>query len=155
MRIVGEQFVLLLKQIEKSVSRHRIVLGDEIPNLHQVLLGKWFNSNGRHLPCPARVSLLAISLKALPATLLDRGDVEILARSALNALIPKPPNFTDRIGSRSASRLPLAQSFSDNLAACCVIAGFNSIANQSGHIGRQCDADLFYISHIRLQLGSQ
>jgi hypothetical protein len=27
MRIVGEQFVLLLKLIEKSVSRHRIVLG--------------------------------------------------------------------------------------------------------------------------------
>jgi hypothetical protein len=37
MRIIGEQFVLLLKQIEKSVSRQRIVLGDEIPNLHQVL----------------------------------------------------------------------------------------------------------------------
>jgi hypothetical protein len=32
------------------------------------------NSNARHLPSPARVSLLAISLKALPATLFDRGD---------------------------------------------------------------------------------
>jgi hypothetical protein len=117
MRIVGEQFVLLLKQIDESVRRDGVVLGDEIPNLHQVLLGKWCNSNARHLPCPALVSLLAISLKALPATLLDRGDVEILARSTLDALIPKPPNFTDRIGSRSASRLPLAQGFSDNLAA--------------------------------------
>src|SRR5450631_1656342 len=124
------------------------------PNLRQVLLGKGCNSNARHLPCPARVSLLAISLKALPATLLNHRDVEILARSALNAFLPKPPNFMDRIGSRSASRFPLAQSLSDNLAARCVIAGFNSIANQSGHISRQCNADLFYISHKRLQFGS-
>jgi hypothetical protein len=50
------------------------------PNLHQVLLGKWPNSNAPHLPCPGRVSLLAISLQALPATLLNRGNVEILAR---------------------------------------------------------------------------
>jgi hypothetical protein len=30
MRIVGEQFVLVLKQIEESVSRQGIVLGDEV-----------------------------------------------------------------------------------------------------------------------------
>jgi hypothetical protein len=52
----ASELVFFLQQIQESIGRYWIILGDKIPNLHQVLVGERGNPNARHLPVQRRLS---------------------------------------------------------------------------------------------------